>query len=92
MTRGPSPILPIAPGHILQSKQTIHSDFPTLLARSRDIIFTIGFAAAGWTYQAVETARRNHFFMNLGSAARPTRVANILGSATFITIEDGSLC
>jgi hypothetical protein len=89
MTRGPSPVLPITPSHILQSKQTIHSDFPTLLARLRD---TIGLAAAGWTYQAVETVRRNRLFMNLGSAARPTRVANILGSATFITIEDGSLC
>ena len=74
MTRGPIPILPIALGRILQSKQTIHSDFPTLVIRSRD------------------TVRRNHFFMDLRAAARPTRVAKILGAATLIAIEDGSLC
>jgi hypothetical protein len=94
MTRGPNPILPIALGPILQSKQTIQSDFPTPLARSQDTIFTIGLAArfAGWTYQAVETVRCDHFFMDLGSAARPTSVANNLGSATLIANEDGSLC
>jgi hypothetical protein len=94
MTRGPSPIPQITLGHILHSKQTIHSTFSTLLVRSRDAILRLGLAVrfAGWTYQAVETLRLNHAFMNIGSAERSPRTANILASATLITIEVGSPC
>jgi hypothetical protein len=94
MTRGPSPILLITLGRIPRSTQTIYSAFSTLLAWSRDTIFKIGLATgfAGSTYQAVETVPRDDAFMNLGSAERLLRPADMLASAALVTIEVGSPC
>jgi hypothetical protein len=94
MTRGPRPMLPITLGRILQPRQTICSAFSTLLTWSRDTIskawLTAGFA--GWTYQAVETVPCDRAFMDLGSAERLLRPANMLASTALLTIEVGSPC
>ena len=89
MRRGPSRKLPVTLGRILRVKQTVCSAFPVLFARPLATIFNIGFDAgfAAGTHRAIESISLNNTFMNLGSAKRLPRTANILPSTALKTIE-----